>query len=113
MRALDGYEEVFTKYDAVAFGFSADPPARLKEWREHLKLKSLTFLSDAEPPSRVGRVLGLLDDDGRHRRAVVFIDGEGVLRLRRFGKPGKSPKFQPLIPLLRAAPGPAGPQPQR
>ena len=76
------YEEVLDEFEqrgATLYAMSTDARWSQAAFKEKLG-SSVTQLSDFEPKGATARAFGVLHDGGFSQRALVIVDGEGVVR---------------------------------
>jgi mycoredoxin-dependent peroxiredoxin len=76
------YEEVldeFSERGATLYAISTDARWSQNAFKEKLG-SSITQLSDFEPKGATSRAFGVLHDRGFTQRALVIVDGEGVVK---------------------------------
>ena len=76
------YEEVLDEFEqrgATLYAISTDARWSQAAFKEKLG-SSVTQLSDFEPKGATARAFGVLHDGGFSQRALVIVDGEGVVR---------------------------------
>ena len=76
------YEEVLEEFEqrgATLYAISTDARWSQAAFKEKLG-SSVTQLSDFEPKGATARAFGVLHDGGFSQRALVIVDGEGVVR---------------------------------
>jgi peroxiredoxin len=77
---LSGLADRFAKVNAQVVGITCDAVPSLAAWAKQLDGLTFPLASDFWPHGAVSRAYGVFDEEkGRPSRAVLIIDGEGVI----------------------------------
>jgi peroxiredoxin (alkyl hydroperoxide reductase subunit C) len=102
---LSLYEEVLDELQsggARIYGVSCDSSWSQRAFREQLGV-TIPQLSDFEPKGATCRAFGVLHDGGFAERALVIVDGDGIVRFSRVeATPGEMPGVNVLFDGLAA-----------
>ncbi len=103
---MSGLTGRFAKANAQVVGITADPAASLVAWAKQLGGVSFPLASDFWPHGAVARAYGVFNDaDGRAQRAVVVVDGDGIIRYIDVHKRGEVPDEEEIFDALAQVPG--------
>jgi len=102
MQALEASATAFSGASAVALGVSVDPVPSKKAWAEHLKITQTRLLSDFWPHGAVAERYGIFrKEDGFSERAVVIIDGDGIVRFSKVYPIERLPDLREVLTAVR------------
>ncbi len=94
-------EDLFTQYNAILLGISADNIPTLYSWTKQMGKLWFPVLSDFWPHGAAAQRYGLLRSDGTSERALVVIDKEGVIRYLDVSNINIRPPLEKLINELK------------
>ncbi len=103
---LSGLADRFAKANAQVVGITCDPTPSLVAWAKQLGGVSFPLASDFWPHGAVAKAYGVFNDaDGRAQRAVVVVDGGGIVRYIDLHKRAEVPDEEEIFEALAQMPG--------
>jgi len=98
MQDLEKSKERLDKLGAVALGFSVDSVPCKRAWAKDIGVEATSLLADFWPHGGVANAYGIFREaDGFSERAVLILDGEGVIRFRKVYPIGELPDIEEVL----------------
>lgn len=104
MQDLEAHHADLAALGAVAVGVSVDSVPCKKAWAEAIGVRQTALLADFWPHGGVARAYGLFrEQDGFSERAVLILDGAGIVVWRKVYPLGERPDIQEVLRAVREA----------
>lgn len=104
MQDLEAHHAELAALGAVALGISVDSVPSKKAWAEAIGVKETALLADFWPHGGVARAYGLFrEQDGFSERAVLVVDGAGIVVWRKVYPLAERPDIQEVLRAVREA----------
>lgn len=98
-------KDVFAGYNAVLLGITVDNVPSLYAWTKEMGDLWFPVLSDFWPHGEVADRFGVLRSDGTSERAIIVIDGNGIIRYIDVHDINKRPPLETIVRELQKLPG--------
>ena len=103
MSSLEANYAAFEDLGMVAAGISVDSVPCKYAWAESLGIEHIRLLSDFWPHGDLARTLGVfLEDGGVSGRAIIVIDGNGIIIFFKTYPIYELPDIEEVIDFLRS-----------
>ncbi len=90
-------EDLFERYNAVILGITVDNIPSLYAWTRKMGGLWFPVLSDFWPHGEAADRFGILRSDGMSERAIIIIDGEGIIRYIDVHDINKRPPLESIV----------------
>jgi peroxiredoxin len=102
MQDLEKHRAEFERLNAVALGLSVDSVPCKRAWASAIGVKETALLADFWPHGAVARAYGIFrEGEGYSERAVLVLDGEGVVRFAKVYPMSQAPDVQEILGALQ------------
>lgn len=97
--------DVFAGYNAVLLGITVDNVPSLYAWTKQMGDLWFPVLSDFWPHGEVADRFGVLRSDGTSERAIIVVDGDGIIRFIDVHDINKRPPLEMIVRELQKLSG--------